>query len=266
MEDLSLAAWVDNRSKKGLYCFTKKEILNALSNVKKNTIKMALHRLICSRRIISPWHNFYMAVPEEYALKGVVPQNLYIDQLMHFLGKDYYVCLMNAASLHGAAHQAVMTYSVMTSVPSLRSTTNGDMQTNFYSRKNVPMKFVVQRKTKTGYYNVSSPELTALDLISRYKEVGGLNRVAVIMNELVEAMDMSKMSEELLSFFSIADVQKLGYILDTVLDEHNLADKLYDLAHARFRKTALKRSKQADSAEMDKKWKILINENIIVEE
>lgn len=266
MEDLSLASWVDDRSQKGLYCFSKKEILDAISNVKENTIKVALHRLIVSRRIISPWHNFFMAVPEEYALKGVVPQNLYIDQLMHFLRRDYYVCLLNAAALHGAAHQAVMTYSVMTSVPSLRSKTDVNLRTNFYSRSNLPMKFVVQRKTKTGYYNVSSPELTALDLISRYKEVGGLNRVAAVMSELVEAMDMNKMSENLLSFFSTANVQILGYILEFVLDEKDMANKIYDMAHAKFRKTVLKKTKPAENAKMNERWKVIINENIIVEE
>jgi hypothetical protein len=35
-------------------------------------------------------------------LKGVVPPMSYINQLMNFLGKGYYVALLNAAALEGA--------------------------------------------------------------------------------------------------------------------------------------------------------------------
>jgi len=266
MDSITLRRWVDRRAKSGLYCFTKDDIKDALPKMKQDTIRISLHRLRSAKRIISPWRNFYMAVPEEYALKGEVPQNLYIDQMMRFIGKDYYVCLLNAAALHGASHQAVMTFSVMTSTPSLGTRVKKETHTNFYSRLRMPDKYLVQRKTKTGLYNVSSPELTALDLVARYHDVGGLNRVAVVMSELVEKIDANKFDKEMLSYFPVSDVQRLGYILDCVLGETKIADALYELSKSKFRKAILKISKGTEGAEMNDKWKIMVNDLIEVEE
>jgi len=159
-----------------------------------------------------------------------------------------------------------MSFSVMISAPTLRNTQKGDMVIDFVSRKRMPMKYVQQRKNRTGYFNVSSPELTALDLVSNYQKVGGFNRVAVVMSELTEVMDMSKVDSELLSYFSIADVQRLGYLLDEILEESEMADMLFSLSHTHFRKAVLKKLKPADNAEYNDKWKLFINEEIIVEE
>jgi len=65
-------------------------------------------------------------VPEEYRPYGV-EQSFFIDALMKHLQREYYVCLLNAAALHGSAHQAVMRFSVMISAPSLRDTQKGNM-------------------------------------------------------------------------------------------------------------------------------------------
>lgn len=167
-----------------------------------------------------------MIVPEEYSLNGQVPAHLYIEHLMLYLGKDYYVCLLNAAALHGASHQAVMTFSVMTSAPAIRSGVKNGLQMNFYSRKRMPMQYVVRRKAKTGFYNVSSPELTALDLVANQESVGGLNRVAV------------------------------------VLGERELSDCIFERMGKNFRKAALKIGKPAENCDYDRRWRLMINETI----
>jgi hypothetical protein len=46
-----------------------------------------------------------VVVPVEYELKGVVPPVVYIDWLMAYLQKNYYIGLLNAATFYGAAHQ-----------------------------------------------------------------------------------------------------------------------------------------------------------------
>lgn len=42
---------------------------------------------------------------------------------------------------------------------------------------------------ETGYINVSSPELTALDVVFFFDEVGGFNRITTVLEELSESMD-----------------------------------------------------------------------------
>jgi predicted transcriptional regulator of viral defense system len=45
-------------------------------------------------------------------------------------------------------------------------------------------KGVVRPTSHTGGYNVSSPELTALDLVAHAREVGGLENIATVLSEL----------------------------------------------------------------------------------
>ena len=45
---------------------------------------------------------------------GAPPPSWYIDDLMRNEGRPYYVGLLSAAELHGASHQAVMEFQVVT--------------------------------------------------------------------------------------------------------------------------------------------------------
>ena len=100
--------------------------------------RTALHRLVAKSRIISPWRNFYVIMPVEYLLKGIIPPVFYMDQLMSYLGKKYYVSLLNAASFYGASHQRVQTFSVMVEQPSLRNTSKNGTPILFFSKKRDP--------------------------------------------------------------------------------------------------------------------------------
>ena len=62
---------------------------------------------------MSPLRGFYVIITDEYALRGTVPQAVYLDQMMQHLERKYYVALLNAAEYHGAAHQAPMSFCVM---------------------------------------------------------------------------------------------------------------------------------------------------------
>lgn len=55
----------------------------------------------------------------------------------------------------------------------------------------------------------------------------------------------------------------------TVLEEQDAADALFDLlkrAGVRLQRAALKAGKDAAGAEMDSRWKILVNERIEIDE
>ena len=88
------------------------------------------------------------------------------------------------------------------------------------------MEFVRKHKTQTGHINVSCPELTAVDLVENEKSVGGLNRVCTVLNELAETMDLNSLDD---SFFKTSDIpvlQRLGYILEHVLERADLTETL----------------------------------------
>lgn len=53
------------------------------------------------------------APPADYRSWGVLPGELFIDGMMRALGREYYVSLLTAAAMHGAAHQAPQVFQVM---------------------------------------------------------------------------------------------------------------------------------------------------------
>lgn len=106
----TLSDWIESREVRGYYTFTKEDIEKQFPSAGKVYIKTSLYRLAAKTKIVSPWRNFYVIMPVEYSLKGVIPPVFYMDQLMSYLGKRYYVALLNAASFYGASHQRVQTF------------------------------------------------------------------------------------------------------------------------------------------------------------
>jgi hypothetical protein len=65
-------------------------------------------------------------------IKVGLPSCLFIDDLMKSLSTPYYVGLLPAAALHGAAHQQPMGYTVITQSPAPRSI--GKLKIIFFSK------------------------------------------------------------------------------------------------------------------------------------
>ena len=86
-----LHEWVNNRMVRGLYIFTKEDVLSINLPISHQALQNSLSRLTERGIIMSPWQNFYVIIPIEYRLKGIVPPAFYISNLMKFLGRDYYV-------------------------------------------------------------------------------------------------------------------------------------------------------------------------------
>lgn len=65
-------------------------------------LQQAARRLAARKRLVSPRRGFYVIVPIEYRTAGAPPPAWFIDDLMTFQGRPYYVGLLSAAALHGA--------------------------------------------------------------------------------------------------------------------------------------------------------------------
>ncbi|MDR2042725.1 MAG: hypothetical protein LBP98_10525, partial [Tannerella sp.] len=198
---IKIRDWILELPKRGRITFSTDEIYRQHSSLNRVAVTSALRRLVENGKIQSVWHGFYVVVPVEYELKGVVPPVVYIDQLMNYLQKDYYVGLLNAASFYGAAHQQPQEFTVVTTGKNLRDKLKNGVKINFISKKEIPRALVRQNTTKTGYVSVSSPELTALDLLLYQKEIGGLSRAGTVLGELVGEMDFDKITPDFLQLF-----------------------------------------------------------------
>jgi predicted transcriptional regulator of viral defense system len=101
--------------------------------------------------------------------------------------------------------------------------------------------------------------------------VGGINRVATVLSELAEVIDFDKISVDFFQYANTADIQRLGYLLKT-LGFIVIADLLFQKANEanlKFKKYPLcikKQSIKITDFPVDKKWKIIINEEIETDE
>ena len=167
-----------------------------------------------------------------YVLRGAVPQSFYLDDMMHHLGRKYYVALLSAASYHGASHQVPLRFSVMIEPPAMRDKKGEKYLTHYFCKSHIPEAYVERRQTRTGYINVSCPELTAVDLLTYQAKTGSVSRAATVLAELAEKLDFGRLAADFVKEVPVTSLQRLGYILDEVLEEGEVAASVYSLLKA----------------------------------
>jgi predicted transcriptional regulator of viral defense system len=226
-------------------------------------IKKALQRLKKKKAIALVRNEFYVIITPEYRSKGILPASLFIKGLMKFLEKDYYVGLLNAASYYGAAHQQPQSFSVITIKPSLRNISSNNLKINFYIKKDWAKDDIVQKKVETGYINVSSAELTALDLVNYFEQAGGLNRVATVLEELCESINPDKMLDVAKRYVPITAVQRLGFLLEVILNKRDLSDPIKEyLKTINYFPVLLRPQKERREMITGNNWKVVQNLDI----
>ena len=254
-----LKNYLDELRSKGKYSFTYWEIKRRFK-ISAEAIVKSVQRLKKKGKIAHIRKEFYVVVPPEYSATGTLPTVLYIDDLMKYLEKDYYVGLLSAAALHGAAHQQPMVFFVMNKKHSLRNISNKYATINFSFKKKWNKKDIVQKKTDAGYINVSSPELTALDIVYFIDNVGGLNRVATILDELAEEVNAEKLADTANRYGQIATVQRLGFMLEEVLHYKEKTEPLYNwLKNENYYPVFLKAGKKTKKMNANNRWRVIKN-------
>ena len=262
--------WIDDQQKRGRITFPYQEVVEKFPAITEQGVKNALNRLVRKSEIVPVLKGFYAIIPIGYALRGMVPPELYIDDLMKYLNRQYYISLLNAAVFYGAAHQQPQIFSVITSYPPLRDTTKKGSRIVFIStRKTIPQMWLKPFRTEYGDIQVSKPELTAADLITFQKEIGGLNRACTVLYELAESMNFEQLDKDFFNYVPTSTIQRLGYLLENELEQSNLARILFVKSqefNCKFQKSPLKYSKSAEDCETNAKWKIIINETIEIDD
>lgn len=146
--------------------------------------------------------------------------------------RPYYVGLLSAAAAHGASHQAVMEFQVVTD-KLLSDIEAGRSRITFSFRKDMGgvSAGIEERKTPSGYMKLSSPELTALDLVRYPHSSTGLDNIATVLSELAERLQPDKLAV-LSSAFEKAVVQRLGHLLGRLKHTHT-AEAMFAALSAR---------------------------------
>jgi len=262
--------WVDDQQKRGRITFPYQEVLERFPAITEQGVKNALNRLVKKSEIVPVMKGFYAIIPIGYALRGMIPPELYIGYLMKYLNRQYYISLLSASVFYGAAHQQPQIFSVITSYPPLRDTTKKGSRIFFIStRKEIPQIWLKPFRTEYGDIQVSKPELTAADLITFQKEIGGLNRACTVLYELAETMNFEQLDRFFFDYVPTSTVQRLGYLLENELEQPDLAKLLFSKSQefgCKFQNRPLKYSRPTRDCETNQKWKIMINETIEIDE
>jgi predicted transcriptional regulator of viral defense system len=221
-----LEAFVDELRSNGKYTFTLTDLRNKYE-LSDEALKKALQRLTNKKEAARVRQAFYVIVPPEYRSREILPTSFFIADLMKFLQRDYYVGMLTAASFYGAAHQQPQEFYVVTVKPTLRAINTHKLKIRFFYKKEWNGADVKERKVETGFIKVSSPELTALDLVTYSDKIGGLNRTATVLDELAEQINKDVLLQAISRYKNVATVQRLGFLLET-LGKTELADGLID--------------------------------------
>ena len=262
---MTLQKWIKDRAIHGFPTFSIEDVRETGMYSSEQILQNELYRLCSNKTIANVYRGFYVIIPVQYVLRGSVPATYYIDQLMAYLQKPYYVCMLSAAELLGAAHQRPQQFSVMTTFPKRRVVSTRNVIIDWFYRGELPEDALITKNTETGTIRISNPLLTAADLVQYQQHVGGLSRVATVLEELSEQIEIKSQFASLASFVKKVTWQRLGYILEHVVEEKELADELYDQIRnlpGSLMYMPLSTSTEDNTSERNSRWKININVQI----
>ena len=264
-KEIKISSWIEKLLSEGKNAFSLNFLRQELPYYSDIAIKRALNRLSAKGRIVSVFKGYYLIISPQYTARGILPPALFIDGLMKYLNKSYYDGLINAAAFHGAAHQQPQEFFVFTESAILRPIQKKGIKVHFISISSVYHPWLVDVKTEAGYLKVSNPLLTATDLIRYEKRIGGLSRAATVIEELSEAIDPLDINSEIIESFPLATWQRLGYILDVVLEKSVLAEVILSklqLGNKNPYRIPLKASGEKKDFTVNEKWNIIVNASI----
>ncbi len=255
--------YVEQLLARGRHTFTRAEAEAALASSPLATYH-SLRRLLKCGWLAMPRRGLYLIIDPEYRHLGALPAATWIDDLMRFHGVPYYVGLLSAAALHGAAHQQPQEFQVVAGAV-LRPLTVGRVRIRFFFRRRMQEAVTGSVRTPSGDIPVSTPEMTAYDLVRYRKGAGSIDHIATVIAELAERMDAKKLLSVAKMGGELPVVQRLGWLLDRT-GHAELGGDLEKLVRAgRGRMVLLEPGSRAKVSARDAKWRVLVNTTVEVE-
>lgn len=208
--------FLDAAEERGKLNLRTEEISMALPKVSAEALRQALQRQQKKGRIVraSRGSGHWVVVPRQDASVGAPPLEAWLDAfLSKTLKLPYYVGLLSAAEIHGASPQAVMVTQVMLG-KTRRPVQIGRHQLVFQARAHPETMPTQWHETPLGRVRVSTPELTAVELVSRQQDNGGIARVLEIITGLAPGFTPEGLHKALDAVQEVPTAQRLGFLLE----------------------------------------------------
>ena len=241
------------------YAFSWEELLK---NCYKTDIalKRGLSRLVKKKEIVNLRKGFYLIIPPRYSKQQQLPIQLYIDKLFINLNRQYYLGFYSAAKFHGASHQQAQRDYVMTEKPKLNAIGKNSFDIRFFTTAKWPDKNIIDKKSDAGIYKISSPALTAVDLIHHQTKLGGLNRMLAILEELSEEINLNDITELLTWYPHKSTLQRFGFLLEKIQADQNISKQIREhLQQSKFFPVLLSPKSGQKPGAVENLWKVDVN-------
>ena len=174
----------------------------------------------------------FLIVAPEHRMRGAPPTPAWLDDYLRMQGRDYYVGLLSAAALHGSSSQAVQVTQVLVRRPR-RAIVVGKIRLEFYVKSKLELTPLAEIRGLPAPLAVSSPESTALDLISFSHRLGGIERALEVIDGLRHAMTVKGMRNAIGAGIPVTVLQRIGYVFER-LQFDSLADTVRRALPERF--------------------------------
>ncbi len=256
---MTIAEYIKELLSKEEYAFSLNEIRQYVGK-SEIPLKKELERLAVKEEIVNLRKGFYLIIPPRYSSVKKLPIQLYCNKLFDYLGKKYYVGLFSAARFHGASHQQLQRDYIVTAPPKLRDISKKNINVRFFTTSNWSEKNIQLKKSDAGYYKISSPALTIVDLIHYQTKLGGINRILATIEELAEELTEADMSELLSWYPSKSTLQRLGFLLEELrlCEEHQ--ELIYNrLKQTNFSPVLLTPKTNEKAGAVNNKWEVDVN-------
>lgn len=166
-------------------------------------------------RVVRPAekHAFFLIVSPEHRSMGAPPIAWWLDDYFKWLGHPYYLALQSAAGTYGSNLQAIQVTQVMTDSPR-REITVGRLQVKVFVKRGIERTPTQPLANAYAPLRVSTPEATALDLITYAARIGGIERAVETLAPLIPLLRGADLKQVLKTEDRTSSAQRLGYILE----------------------------------------------------
>lgn len=253
---------LDELRRKAKRVFTNKDAESLLQTSAVATLKV-LHRLKRKQEIVTVTQGLYALLEPSERKHGIRLLPI-IDTVMKYKKLPYYVGLLSGADYYGAAHHKPMALQLMINqrITFRKSELLG---LEVHVKKTFPEFGIEKTKLPSGYVNISSPALTALDLLAYTNACGGFNNVSQVIHDLHEKISKKDLIKCCKKYGDIQAVQRLGFLLEYFgYPKKNLEPikTWIESKSPNFVNLAISPKKEGQK---NKDWRIIQNEKIEVE-
>jgi predicted transcriptional regulator of viral defense system len=215
--------------------------------------------------LFSPTPGAYAPVPPEFRDWGALPASHFIDPLMRSLGHPYYVGMLSAAESLGVAHQHPQVFQVVTTAR-LRGRRFGRVRLQFVTSRHAAERPTRTVNTPTGTMAISTPEVTALDLVQFPACGAGLSNVCTVLGDMLDEklLDLTVLAG-LAPSYPRAVRQRAGWLLERAAGDLETDVDLSELRATATVRTApalLNPSRPRRGGTFDASWNLIVNANV----